>query len=85
MHPDLENSRFSYVGFLLYSTTPGTVKKVLNVEMANIRKKKESGMTDHDVQSSFCSISYTVSTLYIIGDRALGNFITNYKSQTMTF
>ena len=30
VHPDLENSRFSYVGFLLYSTTPGTVTKLLN-------------------------------------------------------
>ena len=53
--------------------------------MANTGKNKEGGMTHHDVQSSFCSISYAVSTLYIIGDRALGNFITNHKSQTMTF
>ena len=53
--------------------------------MANTGKKKESEMTDHAVQSSFCSISYAISTLYIIGDRALGNFITNHKLQTTTF
>lgn len=41
--------------------------------MANTREKKKSGTAHNDVSSSFGSTSYTISTIYINGDRALGN------------